>query len=710
MSPMSPKSAARRTAAIAVLLGVLVAGFVAYGALATAPPAAPSITVKPSNPSTTAAASFTFTHSQSVTFQCSLDGSAFTNCAGPGTSGSKSYTVGQGSHTFRVLARTATQTSSTASYTWLVDSLAPTVSSINRASSSPTNAASVQWSVAFSEPVKGVDASDFAVQKVGLGGSPAITAVSPSVSSSASVFTVTASTGSGSGTLGLNLTDNDSIVDGAGNKLGGSGVGNGSFTAGQLYTIDRGAPAAPAITSGPAASPAWTTTTGVGFQFTGEAGASFACKLDGGSFVGCSSPKNYSGLGQGAHSFQVQQTDQAGNTGPAASRTFQIDSIAPPTPSIGSKPSNPTNATSANLVFSDSEPGVTFTCRLDGGSFAACTSPKSYPSLSEATHTFQVKARDAVGNESAAASWSWRVDTTAPHVPELQFAPFTWPPLGWSSTSAVFAFDDESSDVVSYLCKLDAGAFAGCTSWKSYSGLAQGQHTFQVKAVDGAGNVSGPRSRTFFVDTVEPTKAHFTQAPSDPSPTATSTFAWTSTDPAPGSGLAGYLCSKENGPYFGCSSPYTYAVQTTNNGKHQFSVVAVDWAGNVSDEAKHKWTVGAGSPQQFTITGTVTGLTIGVPKPVTVTLGNPNNVPIYVTLLTTTLSTDGGSGGCSASNFTMTQSNASAGTPITVPASSSVVVSAAPQAPQVALVDLASNQDVCKGKSFVLTFSGSAHS
>ncbi len=224
MSPMSPKSAARRTAVIAVLLGVLAAGFVVQSLMATSSPAAPTITAKPSNPSTTTAAAFAFTSAQSVTFRCSLDGGAFSNCAGPGTSGSTSLTVGQGSHTFQVLGKTGSQTSSPASYSWVVDSLSPAVSSITRVGSSPTSAATLQWKVTFTEPVKGVNASDFALQNGGLGGAPAITGVSPAVSAAAGVFTVTASAGSGSGTLGLNLTDDDSIVDAVGNKLGGGGV------------------------------------------------------------------------------------------------------------------------------------------------------------------------------------------------------------------------------------------------------------------------------------------------------------------------------------------------------------------------------------------------------------------------------------------------------------------------------------------------------
>ncbi len=117
------------------------------------------------------------------------------------------------------------------------DSIAPVVQSINRAGTNPTNASSVDWTVKFSKNVTGVDAGDFALVNGGLGGSPAIT----NVTGSGDTYTVTASTGTGSGTLGLNLVDNDSIQDGAGNRLGGTGAGNGNFT-GQVYTIDRTAP------------------------------------------------------------------------------------------------------------------------------------------------------------------------------------------------------------------------------------------------------------------------------------------------------------------------------------------------------------------------------------------------------------------------------------------------------------------------------------
>jgi len=237
------------------LLAVLVAGGVAWVAVALAastPPPAPTITSKtPSgSPTNSTSEAFTYTDAQSVTnFQCSLDGGSFVNC-GTGASGSTSYTgLANGSHTFRVQAfqKQGNLTSGQSSYTWTVDTVAPTVSSTTRVAGSPTNAASVSWTVTFSESVTGVNtpSSNFAVVPGGgLGGSPAVTAVTGSGSS----YTVTASTGSGSGTLQLNLSSNVSqIKDLAGNSLAAGFSGTAS-----VYTLDRTPPPNPTITSGPA--------------------------------------------------------------------------------------------------------------------------------------------------------------------------------------------------------------------------------------------------------------------------------------------------------------------------------------------------------------------------------------------------------------------------------------------------------------------------
>src|SRR5262249_46190430 len=67
------------------------------------------------------------------------------------------------------------------------------------------------------------------------------------VSGSGSVYTVTVNTGSGDGTIRLNVADNDSISDAAGNWLGGTGTGHGNFSSGEGYTIDKTAPTVSSI-------------------------------------------------------------------------------------------------------------------------------------------------------------------------------------------------------------------------------------------------------------------------------------------------------------------------------------------------------------------------------------------------------------------------------------------------------------------------------
>ena len=119
---------------------------------------------------------------------------------------------------------------------------ATTVVSIVRAAGSPTSASSATFTVTFSRAVAGVDAADFALVTSGLAGASVT-----NVSGTGTSYTVTVSTGTGSGTLRLDLGDDDSIVDASTGVLGGPGAGNGSFTAGELYTLDRAVPAVASI-------------------------------------------------------------------------------------------------------------------------------------------------------------------------------------------------------------------------------------------------------------------------------------------------------------------------------------------------------------------------------------------------------------------------------------------------------------------------------
>ncbi len=122
------------------------------------------------------------------------------------------------------------------------DTTSPVVSSIVRVDPDPTNDSpdsSVHFTVTFSETVTGVGTADFALNTTGAVSGAHI----HSVSGSGAIYTVTVHIGSGDGTIRLDVDDDDTIIDGANNKLGGTGIDNGNFTTGEFYTIDRTKPA-----------------------------------------------------------------------------------------------------------------------------------------------------------------------------------------------------------------------------------------------------------------------------------------------------------------------------------------------------------------------------------------------------------------------------------------------------------------------------------
>lgn len=101
-------------------------------------------------------------------------------------------------------------------------------SSVTRASTNPTNANSVNYTVTFSEAVTGVDAADFTLSTSGVTGASVT-----GVSGTGNTYTVAVNTGNGSGTIRLDITNNGTIAG------SGSRVLSGAFSTGQSYNIDK---------------------------------------------------------------------------------------------------------------------------------------------------------------------------------------------------------------------------------------------------------------------------------------------------------------------------------------------------------------------------------------------------------------------------------------------------------------------------------------
>ena len=75
-------------------------------------------------------------------------------------------------------------------------------------------------------------------------------------------------------------------------------------------------------------------------------------------------------------------------------------------------------------------------------------------------------------------------DTTAPET-SIESAPKP------TTRSRVATFSFSSEKDATYECSLDGADFAPCSSPRVYAGLTRGTHSFQVAAIDPAGNRDG---------------------------------------------------------------------------------------------------------------------------------------------------------------------------------------------------------------------------
>jgi hypothetical protein len=254
-------------------------------------------------------------------------------------------------------------------------------------------------------------------------------------------------------------------------------------------------------------------------------GAEFECRLDAEAFASCEAAgKTYAGpLSEGSHTFQVRARDVNG-TGTPASYAWAVDTTAPVV-TIDSHPEDPSPGASAPFAFHASETGATFECSLAMGanpdSFSACSSGKTYTSLEDGGYTFKVRATDSAENQGPPTAFGWTVDNSLLDTTPPQTTIVSKPPNPSGSSTAFFAYASNEPGS-SFECTLDGAAFAACPALgMSYTGLAGGTHTFQVRARDESGNLDPtPAGYTFDVVFAVAPPAPPSPAPSSPPPAA----------------------------------------------------------------------------------------------------------------------------------------------------------------------------------------------
>ncbi len=318
-------------------------------------------------------------------------------------------------------------------------------------------------------------------------------------------------------------------------------------------------------------------------------------------------------LAEGQHFWRIRSRDVAGNVSDWCEvRRFVVDTIAPAvpvllTPSDGAllATGTPTldweDSTDANGIQDyDAEVSAdaAFSPPIEWNS-TVVTSTAGTSLLADGQHSWRARARDAAGNVSA---WSvvraFTVDTGAPSVPVLQtpvdgaFVTTSTPTLDWddsTDTNGVQDYDVEVGADSAFTPPIEWNATIAPSMAVSVA-LADGQHFWRVRARDAAGNVSSwSLMRSFAVDTVLPT-VPILLAPAGGAfvTTAAPTLDWT--DSADANGILNYDVEVDGDVAFtppldwnatvGASTAITGALA---EGQHFWRARSRDNAGNASD-------------------------------------------------------------------------------------------------------------------------------
>ena len=234
-------------------------------------------------------------------------------------------------------------------------------------------------------------------------------------------------------------------------------------------------------------------------------------------------------LTPGSHTWYIQAVDSAGNTTKSTSTfTINVADVVPPATALSTNPSSPDGSggwfvTAPVITLTRNEPGATY-YQWDS------TSPSGWQTYAtggitgpEGKHTLYYYSDDTSANTETVKSKAFNVDLSAPAAFNIGSPAdnsstnnVTKPTFTWTASS------DSVSGVAKYQLYVDGSLnrdylSASSTSYTMTTPLDAGAHTWNVKAVDVAGNaVSSTATFTLNVSDVTPPVTTLSTNPSGP--------------------------------------------------------------------------------------------------------------------------------------------------------------------------------------------------
>ncbi|WNG13998.1 adventurous gliding motility protein AgmC [Cystobacter fuscus] len=266
------------------------------------------------------------------------------------------------------------------------------------------------------------------------------------------------------------------------------------------FTVDASAPETFIVTH----PPEFSATTDAAFTFRAEDASlpgTYVCTLDG-QPIACTESLELIVI-EGVHTLTVSAVDAAGNRDATpASFTWTVDTVAPEAPVVVAPAEGAALESDSPVVITGTaEPGSTVTLLLDGQEFVVTANDAgewSYTAsgLAPGPHQVTARARDAAGNVGPESDPRSFTVLDSARMPDTEIS--SGPSGTTAERDATFTFGSQQG--VSFECRLDGAEFASCSSPVTYTGLAEGEHTFEVRARDARGVVDAtPASRTWTV-------------------------------------------------------------------------------------------------------------------------------------------------------------------------------------------------------------------
>jgi large repetitive protein len=440
---------------------------------------------------------------------------------------------------------------------------------------------------------------------------PAATSVDPAL-------TWTASTDSGGSLLGgyrvyrdgtlIATTSSTSYTDGDSAVVPGTyvysvvafdGAGNSASSALRTVIVDQSAPAAPgsvSVTSPTNAKPVVSWSAASDGSGPSSSGIVRYDVYRGVVLAGNSTSGSFTDAGATANStlvYTVVAVDAAANRSVASNAATAVyDTTAPPIPTNigGTTPTSSAPVVTWTSGGSDNLSGLAYYAVYRGSTLIGTTSSLSYTDSALATtgaQSYTVKAVDLAGNQSA--STNARAITFDPTAPGQPGKPTIVSPTHAPALLFTAATDTGGSNIARYdiYRTLQGGSpvLAGTSSGTTFTDSAvspDGTYTYDVVAVDGAGNASAHSAGTTVAVDITPPDGPAGLTAQAALTASKPSLSWMLSSDNGGSGIAQYIVYR-GAVQAGISTGTTFTdTAVATNGSYAYTVKAVDAAGNLS--------------------------------------------------------------------------------------------------------------------------------